>query len=100
MSTVKHAPGPWAAGTEDGDPIMSGCVFEMTGGRMVCSMTGYFPWQQRLANARLIAAAPDLLDALAGLMEACGALRGTPAADTTAEAKARAAISKATGEQQ
>lgn len=98
MSAVKHAPGPWAAGTEDGDPIMSGCVFEMTGGRMVCSMTGYFPWQQRLANARLIAAAPELLAVARMVVE--NYYEGGGDEQSVALA-ARAAIAKATtGEQQ
>lgn len=97
MST-KHTPGPWHA-----DPTKSFYVFahgslaEQAGvenGPFVCNASTQ-------ANARLIAAAPDLLAALqnarnvlAGL--ACGDLR-TVNADSPALAQARAAIAKATG---
>lgn len=48
-------------------------------------------------DARLIAAAPDLLEALIGLMSSTGALNGFHGTDNPAEAKARAAIAKAEG---
>ena len=50
------------------------------------------------ANARLIAAAPELLEALRDLMLSCGALDGDPRSDNRAERQARAAIAKAEGE--
>lgn len=49
------------------------------------------------ANARLMAAAPDLLEALEFWMMKSGALNGHPDSDSAPERKARAAIAKATG---
>ena len=54
---------------------------------------GYGPQQE--ANARLIAAAPELLEALQSVLDNCLDSEGLCAA----YAKARAAIAKATGEQ-
>jgi hypothetical protein len=53
--------------------------------------------EQLQANARLIAAAPDLLEALRGVLGYAD-LCSVPAAQPAC-VKARAAISKATGEQ-
>ncbi len=50
------------------------------------------------ANARLIAAAPELLEALRDLMLSCGALDGDPRSDNRAERQARTAIDKAEGQ--
>lgn len=86
--TTKHTPGPWSVGragwTDDGN-----VWYELEGIKKGCA-----------ADARLIAAAPDLLEGL----QALDALRGpfSPTDDQIIEAwgKARAAIAKATGEQQ
>ena len=53
---------------------------------------------EALANARLIAASPELLDALDALLSACE-LPGDHCEIEQALPKARAAIAKATGEQ-
>ena len=93
--TTKHTPGPWekADGT---DGITRGIrgwhgpemvnVINWNGISRATSVTGQ-------ANANLIVAAPDLLEALQSLS---GALDAT--AYGAALAQARAAIAKATGE--
>jgi hypothetical protein len=64
---------------------------------------GYAGWQEQEVNARLIAAAPDMLAALEALVEGVDRLLGKPEpyeCDDGALAAARAAILKATGGQQ
>ncbi len=85
-----HTPGPWKVieyGSTglDGVPRLNGYRIELTDGTK-------FPTGKNEANARLIAASPDLLSALQGLVSAF-----CPPDDTTSEhwVKARAAIAKA-----
>ena len=53
MTVTKHTPGPWAY--EQDNPPYGGCT--VTGeGEYICTTSG-----RALANARLIAVAPDLL---------------------------------------
>jgi hypothetical protein len=59
---------------------------------VICEMNDELPEAEREANARLIAAAPELLEALEYL------LRYSDQQDTRAGAKARAAIQKARGQ--
>jgi hypothetical protein len=80
----KHTKGPWSVGGPTGclnqigiDPAI-GCA--------------YGAGEEVKANARLIAAAPDLLEALQALMPGAEAMGWDVS-------KARAAITKATGEQ-
>ena len=88
---MKHTPGPWriecfevTAGPPDGfDPIWTcGCCggYAMAGDPL-----------EAIANGRLIAAAPELLEALKGVVRVAD--RATQEFDA-----ARAAIAKATGE--
>lgn len=118
MTEVKHTPGPWVVGWGDGltgpttpnDPVVAGrsweCVPVSQGMETIAIVpnqaTGYFSLDEAKgtgrANARLIAAAPDLLEALRelyldlvandqdGLIEHVEPMR-----------KARAAIAKAEG---
>lgn len=70
---AKHTPGPWVTSATD-DTV----VIDATG-REVAAIDGDYndpdTWPQMEANARLIAAAPDLLLAL---REARDALNGAP----------------------
>lgn len=107
--SVKHTPGPWAlAGAYRGgrDTIKSVCKgFPEQWVAQALPIQGNRA--EREANARLIAAAPDLLEALGDLMAALDAYGdlGDPNRDDVAamlnyaeaEKKARAAIAKATG---
>ena len=89
--TSKHTPGPWRVERQNPSPT--------TGEYMVAGATAGYLAEVRdcgggnvLANATLIAAAPELLQAL----EACinyGSMTG----DDWVIEKARAAIAKATG---
>lgn len=62
--TAQHTPGPWT--TEDhkhpSDQVFSGGVIVAD-----CKWTNYTP-DVREANARLVAAAPELLENLSGLL--------------------------------
>ena len=85
----KYTPGPWHTAGEQGVQIRSAKdqiakVWTMRGNE----------WK---ANARLIAAAPDLLEALKEIVDAADGA-GWEQLDPSFK-KARAAIAKATGEQ-
>ncbi len=87
----EHTPGPWKINEASKIEIIA------EGEPMVIARTPNKLYQKESeANARLIAAAPDLLDALTELLNGDHPnrqyIQGHPAA-----AKARAAISRATG---
>jgi len=99
-----HTPGPWAYCTNEREPNRS--IVGTEGGerpRWLMSIlhNGELLPQQQEADARLIAAAPDLLKAMQDLfgaeLEKCMAYDGHDD-QMQAVAKARAAIAKATGE--
>ena len=92
MSEAKHTPGPWQW-TQHFDPTIS--IYKDGFGqiaRLYDSSAG-----TGKANARLIAAAPDLLDALVQFVDE---FEGCYADGEPAMIKARAAIAKATGKTQ
>jgi hypothetical protein len=70
---TKHTPGPWGFGNTDEDKKL--ILGDNGKGNYVCSIQIYQTprrmglWQEeeRLANARLIASAPELLEALKNL---------------------------------
>lgn len=115
MSAKKHTPGPWTF-LEDGDAEALHNCRPLT----ICSpgkddlaevfsdedSTVAIPREQAIANARLIAASPDLLAALQEAVIAMSAatehlpVNELPRiACNTAIANARAALSRATGSQ-
>ena len=90
-------PGPWRAeptGPWDG---WDGWEVVAKDGATVCNGLGSQREPIRAANARLIAAAPELLEALQRLSAQCTRLRLPGQAETDAEKTARAVIAKATG---
>ena len=87
----KHTPGPWKIGT----PPPNGEQTVGTDQGLMVAVATTSAGVQTKANARLIAAAPDLLEALKGLM----ALSDHRVDLRDAAKDARAAIAKATGEQ-
>jgi hypothetical protein len=82
---TQHTPGPWEFLPDNGDAV--GALVAKTG--WVCD----FLTDPSPSNARLIAAAPDLLELLIELVDIEGPQPGTSAWGE----KARAAIAKATG---
>lgn len=92
----KHTPAPWTV-----HKSMRDCVtFEGQYGTenlFLENLDGYFACQSE-ADARLISAAPELLDALQALIDMDVAYCRGPAVED-AVTVARAAIAKATGEQ-
>jgi len=97
MAETKHTPGPWTVGEGDRELLvlvdLGGC-----GDGLICSVAR----PRYGANARLIAAAPDMLAALEGLvcvLGECGLTwpSGTPIAEDSIQ-QAELAIAKATGE--
>jgi len=100
-TTTKHTPGPWAL-----DEVRTGCgrAFRIGSGEMLKAGKGCCiiyddypgnPENERKANACLIAAAPDLMDACdfaLTILEALGNGKGDAAM------ACRAALAKARGE--
>ena len=97
MST--HTKGPWHMGAGNGNGNVfadSGRTRLESGGTTlypICQVNNGWNEAEDAANARLIAIAPELLDALQGLMEYVG---GWDAAADHPCGKARDAIQKAT----
>ena len=96
MEQQKHTPGPWEA--EWHRKYKQWNVFPESG-KAVVSVTdlcGEYSKEETEANARLIAAAPELLEALQGLLD-CMAIPSSICKERPAYEAARAAIAKATG---
>lgn len=93
--SAKHTPGPWVV-HDDGEmvcqPVRSGCI------NVATVMSGHIEYK---ANARLIAAAPDLLDCCIGAVEELEVVQevdGVAESTSVLLDKLRATIAKATGE--
>ena len=99
MSQTQHTQGPWIYEyspytSQDGDEIPA---FEIFGSEKVCDTNEDRPEHEQEANARLIAAAPDLLGALEEFVADMAGRFGQIPDDCTAYQQALAAIAKATG---
>ena len=99
--SAQHTPGPWKFGFESVDPEWA--IVTIEGGLIIANVNAD---HRQEANARLIAAAPDLLEAAHGvdvlyaeLQAALPKIANTRAMDIVQDAvrKARAAIAKAEG---
>lgn len=108
--TAKHTPGPWAVLPEEADKdylrirgTRLGCRYKVANVHMPRLWESHDVMRDRenaesWANARLIAAAPELLEALIAITTVrCDGMDPTPINE--AYEKADAAIAKATGEQ-
>jgi hypothetical protein len=99
----KHTPGPWSVDAEDVDLFAQEThrIWINADGMHICYVDG--PRNpERNANARLIAAAPDLLEAFDRVQDAIQnfleeGLRPTESVMRFWQADVRAAIAKATG---
>ncbi len=93
--SAQHTPGPWELHADDMGGI-SPFVYPVHQEFPVAIVTGYYAGlKQRLPDARLIAAAPELLDATRLLLNWADAICNDGG---SGEVKAaRAAIAKATG---
>lgn len=94
MSEVKHTPGPWYVAHRGPENRLI-CNRDITVAEVLddCHPDA----DQELANARLIAAAPELLEACQALVRAIDCRRTLDEIEATRAA--RKAISKATGNQ-
>lgn len=104
---AKHTPGPWRVSEQS--PTIIKQDMRMIGnesGVLIGSASGYtgsgfFPTdEEAVANARLIAAAPELLEALEEVMSMLGSELVKDTLGYEWHDKARAAIAKATGSDQ
>ena len=94
MTNTKHTPGPWVWDSHY-DDLRPLWYSEMSQG------CGYLSWdndETRDANAHLIAAAPDLLEALIELLQVQDGVPMTGIDATRRSDLARAAIAKAKGQ--
>lgn len=101
----KHTPGPWiGAGPSFGDPLPRYTTeivteWEDEDGEVlsICTLPFNHHDDENEATARLIAAAPDLLEALSAMLEQFNynTITGIVHDESAAIAKARAAIAKA-----
>ena len=88
----KHTPGPWKVIETNHLPHDGDHVADMSNGLMVVPVM--YALGDPLADAQLIAAAPDMLETLKRLSDMCADFGAKTACDM-----ADAAIFKATGEQ-
>lgn len=103
----KHTPGPWLVKS---DPIRFDTLSTVVGGvkkkakgierQMIVQVGGWAEWREQEANARLIAAAPDLLEALKALTNSLDEHDLLHDDQRLAFGDSLAAIAKATGEKQ
>ena len=98
-SEVKHTPGPWHCGEQDGPGLM---IFIWKKGQNVCvaAADSEVGSTEQIANANLIASSPDLLAACEAFLSAkpqCECTDEIGCKMASARAKAVSAISKAKG---
>ena len=101
MTQGNYTPGPWEEVTP-ADDIWPPRVF--AGSKIICMVDNSdMPQSEKLANARLTAAAPDMLEACQIISDCASSAKGMTAAQVRialdmAANTARAAIARATGE--
>ena len=91
----KHTPGPWF---QTVTPAGKGKVVDRNGFSVANTTAGRY--SQQIVDAKLIAAAPDLLDALESVLKTPRGTSGRIILEAEDEADIRAAIAKAKGDQQ
>ena len=103
--TAKHTPGPWTLHPTALHPAVRSVGTPGAGPRRICTVGSMNGNPVDKANARLIAAAPELLDALIALLgvapskaPGAGLIVGAEEKHANALQAARAANKKATGD--
>lgn len=92
MSETKHTPGPWHTGGKGDSIIYADCL-----GYTVANATTYhkhIDGDTMKANAHLIAAAPDLLEALKGLELSMPSYKSLNSCSRCASSRVRNAFSR------
>ncbi len=104
MSAHEHTPGPWVVADAHGPIDGATCVQSIHDSNLVASCTHYYPRGMVQANARVIAAAPELLE----IVETFDAYMGHAGEEAEQDSlnpiralrwKAQQVIAKATGSQ-
>lgn len=97
MSEAKHTPGPWHVLLSNGAAFEIGDDSDANKANILCTR---YKWEERaaemLANIRLMAAAPDMLDVLQRIAEYADDATPIHPSDNLI-VDVRAAIAKATG---
>jgi hypothetical protein len=95
---AKHTPGPWHAGSTTNPTAIGPITDNMGTGTALLPVCHIADRTEKHANARLIAAAPDLLEALKSVLESVpfAAYRGDGELEEV-EQKVKRAIAKAEG---
>ena len=110
MSESKHTPGPWRIIIDDDGNPLSGRLMVAAAPELDCAIVHWDGFAQEFwesargkkemhANARLIAAAPDLLEALERCLNFIENTESEMGDTLECGDKARAAIAKAKGEE-
>ena len=96
---TKHTPGPWTYSKEQTTNGHAHMVRQSSGESVANVRSHNRPTEEAQANARLIAAAPELLEALKAVLhfDSDPSIPGEYKHDITIARKVRAAIAKATG---
>lgn len=92
-----HTPGPWEIHDAVATNVIGGLAYRVAR----CDFDGAEPCPEAMANARLVAAAPDLLTACSAALSLLGDTRisqRSPGEKGDVVADLRAAIAKARGE--
>ena len=97
MTESKHTPGPWNIGWGLVWNAARGITSRVSGEAWKWKNKDGFESESK-ANARLIAAAPDLLEALQGMVDAFGQLDDAEPAQDRAWDRAFSELAKAKGE--
>lgn len=96
IKKAQHTPGPWTVGVKN-RPECATVYTEIKGVAVsvaYCDLS--LPWSTNMSNACLVAAAPDLLEALQEIVCTAADCKGWEEVNPSFS-KARAAIAKATG---
>ena len=103
MANEKFTKGPWEAGRKDMATLVEGipskCIYAGDSYCAIASGAGTEDWYEIMANAYLIAAAPELYAMLEELLNEAEDFRKRSGKEVTWEDEARQLLAKARGEE-